>query len=227
MKINMQHEDFYFGDGYEYLSAKGIVEGLESAAEILHAYPDDSWIDEEMGECDCGPYGGYWYAKWSDVEKGFFCILRRSDFSREAEYYDTLTDLEAAWEEIHMDALDTARDNVDLGYFDMATAEYAETKAEYMARRKIVVAEGDSEKLGLLNPLITLLRRFNPTGYEQWEYGSPFGIVPSHAREDEEAEWWTTEAPTVLEQLKEALTECAAVGDIFFDLRDGYWGFHF
>ena len=223
--IEMTIEEFYFDDGYDCLTAKGIqaVSGVE---EVLHYYPDNSWVDEEMGECDAGPYGGYWYAKWTDVDKGLFAILQRSDWSRDAVFFDTLVELEKEWESIHMIALETARDNDDLEYFNMTIEEYAETWSEHMHKTKIVVAEEDAPLLDVFNKAISLLERLNPTGYVQWQYGSPFGIVPAHAQEDLEAEWWSKEAPNVLEQLKEGLTEAAGASNVYFDLKNGFWGFH-
>jgi len=62
----------------------------------------------------------------------------------------------------------------------------------------------------LLPELVGKLAAVDPCGYAQWQFSAPFGIIPPHALENGQAEWWTTDAPLVLEQLQEAI---AAAGE--------------
>lgn len=75
----------------------------------------------------------------------------------------------------------------------------------------------------LMPALLDLLAEVHPEAYEQC-----FQLVPAHAMEDEEATWWTDEAPSHLEGLFDSLDECAPDGYYFGahpgDGSDfGYW----
>jgi len=221
MKIKMTPEEFYDG-GYNLLTAEGI-RSLENVEEVLFAYPDSSWLEDEQGTTDNGPFRGFWHGLMHDVEKSLFAILTQSDFHRSVQFYETLQDVSTEWEDLLMSAWDNARDVGELeAEFDITIDEYADYRTWVMAEREEVSATEFEGMPKILNKLIDLLERFNPTGYGQWEYCSPFGIIPAHALEDHEAVWWSEEAEGVKVQLMDALSEVSDANVSFVCVSGSY-----
>jgi hypothetical protein len=133
MKIEMTIEEYYFENGHEFLTGRGLQE-LDNCRDILFAYPDSSWLEEEMGETDCGPFFGYWYGKIMDEEKSLFAILKQSDFSRLVEFFDSKEALIKAWEGILYRALLTARETGDWEYFGEADEEGLQDMINQLAK---------------------------------------------------------------------------------------------
>jgi hypothetical protein len=122
MKIEMTAEEYY-DEGCAFLTGEGLRH-LENYEEILFSYPDDSWLEEEMGETDNGPFGGHWYAMIKESDLSLFVLLRQSDFSREVMFFDSETSLHVKWENILFDAYKTAYENNDLDYFNLTEKDY-------------------------------------------------------------------------------------------------------
>lgn len=122
MKIEMTVEEYY-DEGYAFLTGEGLKH-LENHEEILFSYPDDSWLEEEMGETDNGPFGGNWYARIEDSDLSLYVILRQSDFSREAMFFDSEISMRTEWENILFNAYKTAYENNDLEYFNLTEEDY-------------------------------------------------------------------------------------------------------
>jgi len=90
------------------------------------------------------------------------------------------------------------------------------------------VIHGTLRTQDLLPVLLDELRERDPAAYAQMVM-QPFGLIPSYALEDEDSEWWDSEdACWLLEEVIEALDNCAPEGYFFGahpgDASDfGYW----
>lgn len=62
-----------------------------------------------------------------------------------------------------------------------------------------------------LHELLSWVKALAPAVYEQLHSGM-FGLVPSHARENPDAEWWESTAPMKIRNLTEALNRHAPKG---------------
>lgn len=90
------------------------------------------------------------------------------------------------------------------------------------------VIRGTLRNQDLIPALLDELRDRDPTAYAQMVM-QPFGIIPSYALEDEDSEWWDSEeACWLLEEVIDALNDCAPEGYHFGPHPDdeevfGYW----
>ena len=82
------------------------------------------------------------------------------------------------------------------------------------------IISGTLRSQDLLPAFLDALRELHVEAYIQVTTCSPWGCPPSHAQEDEEAEWWGEEADWVLQSLTDALNECAPDGCYF----GAHWG---
>ena len=215
MTIKMTPEEFA-NDGHELLSAKGWRELENIDACLFYAIGDGTWLDDEMGETDNGPFCGQWWGMIRDKENRLFVVLRISDWSRDVRFFDTDAELMRFWEDVQMEAYLIAAENCDLEYFDLTNEEFAEIYSEYYAQRGLRIIDCSFENpREVARLLCNTLQLMDPVGFDQWEHCSPFGIIPSHAQEDLDAEWWSTHWQGVKAQLVDSITACCSSNIVF------------
>lgn len=77
---------------------------------------------------------------------------------------------------------------------------------------------GTHRKQDLIPKFLSAIREYWPAGYAQL-MALPFGVVPAHAQENEDADWWDSEsADYMLEELWGVLEDLAP--------EDYYFGAH-
>lgn len=92
----------------------------------------------------------------------------------------------------------------------------------------MTVSHGTHRTQDLIPLFMDELRGRDPAAYDEMVFG-PFGAVPAHAAEDDEADWWQSEDATyLLVDIMDALNLCAPEGTYFGahpgDGSDfGYW----
>ena len=92
------------------------------------------------------------------------------------------------------------------------------------------ISYGTLRNQDLLPTFLDTLRDIAPVHYEQIMF-SPFGAIPAHAQEDDDADWWVSEdAYDLLSELTDALDEHAPEGYYFgahsnsdADVDFGFW----
>jgi hypothetical protein len=70
-------------------------------------------------------------------------------------------------------------------------------------------AEGTMRVQDRLPVAIDILGQVFPAGYEQLTM-APFGAIPAHAQEDEDAEWWDVTGPYLLDEVIDTINEVLA-----------------
>jgi len=77
------------------------------------------------------------------------------------------------------------------------------------------ISHGTLRPQDLIPAFLEALRTVNPAAYAQITLGSGHAPIPSHALEDEDAQWWYEDAQWILEDLIERLMESAPEGTYF------------
>lgn len=77
------------------------------------------------------------------------------------------------------------------------------------------ISHGTMRPQDVLPALLDALREYDEDAYSQC-----MNLIPAHAAEDENADWWTEEAPDHIDALFNALNDCAPSG-LYFGAHPG------
>ena len=93
-------------------------------------------------------------------------------------------------------------------------------KTDLEAYGSVTVSAGTMRLQDTLPAILDAIGKYCPTEYEQLLL-MPFGPIPAHAMEDDDAEWWDSEAPVFLFEDWSDLLDSVAPEGYYFGAHPG------